>query len=54
MKLNTKELPWFNYTDLMRWDSPIAAEYNINSTPTLFLVDKDNKVIKKVNHVSDL
>lgn len=50
----TKELPWFNYTDLMRWDSPIAAEYNINSTPTLFLIDKDNKVIKKVNHVSDL
>lgn len=50
----TKELPWFNYTDLLRWDSPIATEYNITSTPTLFLVDKDNKIIKKVNHISEL
>lgn len=50
----TKDLNWYNYTDLLRWDSPIAAEYGIESTPTLFLLDKDNKLIKKINHISEL
>jgi thiol-disulfide isomerase/thioredoxin len=50
----TKDFTWYNYTDLLRWDSPIAAEYNVQSTPTLFLVDKDNKIVKKVNHISEL
>lgn len=50
----TKDLNWYNYTDLLRWDSPIAAEYGIESTPTLLLVDKDNKLIKRVNHISEL
>ncbi|GEM51618.1 hypothetical protein EB1_14080 [Empedobacter brevis NBRC 14943 = ATCC 43319] len=49
-----KELPWYNYTDLLRWDSPIAAEFGIESTPTLLLVDKDNKLIKRFNHISEL
>ncbi|MGV0925195.1 TlpA family protein disulfide reductase [Empedobacter tilapiae] len=49
-----KELPWYNYSDLLRWDSPIAAEFGINSTPTLLLIDKDNKLIKKFNHISEL
>ena len=50
----TKELPWFNYTDLMRWDSPIAASYQVEATPTIFLLDKDNKIINKVSHVNEL
>lgn len=50
----TKDLPWYNYTDLLRWDSPIAAEFGIESTPTLILVDKDNKLIKKIHHISEL
>ncbi|WP_322969072.1 TlpA disulfide reductase family protein [Faecalibacter sp. LW9] len=50
----TKELPWFNYTDLMRWDSPIAASYQVEATPTIFLLDKDNKIINKVSHINEL
>ena len=50
----TKDLQWFNYTDLMRWDSPIAASYHVESTPTIFLLDKDNKIVKKVSHVNEL
>jgi len=50
----TKDLAWYNYTDLLKWDSPIVEEFGIESTPTLLLVDKDNKLIKKFNHISEL
>ena len=50
----TKDLPWFNYTDLLRWDSPIVEKFNIESTPTLLLLDKDNKVIERVSHITEL
>ena len=50
----TKELTWYNYTDLLRWDSPIAELYNVDSTPTIFLLDKDNKIVQKVGHITDL
>lgn len=50
----TKDLSWYNYSDLLRWDSPIATEFGIESTPTLLLIDKNNKLIKKVSHISEL
>ncbi len=50
----TKDFPWYNYTELLRWDSEIAKAYGVNSTPTIFLVDKDNKLIKTVHHISEL
>lgn len=50
----TKDFSWYNYSDLLRWDSPIATEFGIESTPTLLLIDKDNKLIKKVSHISEL
>lgn len=50
----TKDFGWYNYTDLLRWDSPIAEKFNVNSTPTLFLLDKDNKIIQKVGHINEL
>lgn len=50
----TKDFGWYNYTDLLRWDSPIVDLYNIQSTPTLLLLDKDNKVIQIMSHISEL
>jgi len=50
----TKDLTWYNYSDLLKWDSPIAEAYNVQATPTIFLLDKDNKLIKKVGHISEL
>lgn len=50
----TAGLTWYNYTDLLKWDSPAVEKFGVQSTPTLFLVDKDNKLIKKVNHISEL
>ena len=50
----TKDFEWINYTELMRWDTSGVKEFGITSTPTLFLLDKDNKLIKKASHISDL
>lgn len=50
----TKDFEWVNYTELMRWDTSGVKEFGITSTPTLFLLDKDNKLIKKATHISEL
>ena len=45
---------WISYSDFLQWDSKPAIDYGISSTPTLLLVDKDNKLIKKASHISEL
>lgn len=50
----TKDFEWINYTELMRWDTTGVKEFGIASTPTLFLLDKDNKLLKKGAHISEL
>lgn len=50
----TNDFEWVNYTELMRWDTSGVKEFGITSTPTLFLLDKDNKLIKKATHISEL
>ncbi len=50
----TKDFEWISYTELMRWDTTGIKEFGIVSTPTLFLLDKDNKLIKKATHISEL
>lgn len=49
----TKDFGWYNYTDLLRWDSPIAEAFKVNSTPTLFLLDKENKIIQVASHITE-
>jgi len=50
----TKDFEWFSYSDFLQWDSKSVLDYGISSTPTLLLVDKDNKLIKKASHISEL
>ncbi len=52
---------WINCNEPGKWDSKVAKEYNVYATPTMFLVDKENKIISKpldfnqfVNAVIDL
>ena len=47
-----KDVNWYNYSDLLKWDSPIVKEFGVNRTPTFILIDKDNKVIKTGSRVS--
>lgn len=49
-----KDFDWINYTELLQWDTQGVEAFGVTSTPTLFLVDKDNKLIKKAHHISEL
>lgn len=49
-----KDFGWINYTELMKWETQGVDSYGISGTPSLFLIDKDNKLIKKADHISEL
>lgn len=49
-----KPFPWINDAELRGWNSTYADAYNINGTPTYFILDKDNKIIAKPNRVGDV
>ena len=49
-----KDTPWLNDSDLIYWDSKFAKELNITGTPTLFLVDQKNKILKITSKISDI
>ncbi len=49
-----KDLPWLNDSDLLYWDSRFVKDLNVTGTPTLFLVDKDNKILKITSKISDI
>lgn len=45
---------WINYTDLKGWDSKPAVDYSIYATPTMFLLDKQRKILARPVTASDL
>ncbi|WP_128331083.1 TlpA disulfide reductase family protein [Apibacter sp. HY039] len=49
-----KDLPWLNDSDLLYWDSKFAKKLNVTGTPTLFLVDQNNKILKISAKISDI
>ena len=38
---------WLNCSSLKGWDTQAAVDYNVYATPTMFLLDKDNKIVAK-------
>jgi len=46
--------PWINDSELRGWNSSYADTYNIHATPTYFILDANNKIISKPNHVGDV
>ncbi|MDR2122117.1 MAG: TlpA family protein disulfide reductase [Flavobacteriaceae bacterium] len=49
-----KDTSWLNDSDLLYWDSKYVKELNITGTPTLFLVDQNNKILKITAKISDI
>ena len=49
-----KDLPWINDSELKGWYSSFAETYNVHATPTYFVLDANNKIIAKPDHVGDL
>ncbi len=45
---------WPNIAQLKGWDSPIAVEYGVSSTPTFILLDKDKKILAKPGNINEL
>ena len=47
-------LTWLNCCDLKSWDSQAAIDYNVYATPTMFLLDKNKKIIAKPITLNEL
>jgi len=45
---------WHNVLGLNKWQNKIANTYNINSTPTYFVLDKNKEIIAKPNEIKDV
>ncbi|CAM3075951.1 TlpA family protein disulfide reductase [Chryseobacterium flavum] len=46
--------PWINDSELRGWNSTYVETYNIHATPTYFILDANNKIINKPEHVGDV
>ena len=45
---------WFNLCDFQEWDGEVTTEYNIYATPTLFIIDKNRKIVATPVTTNDL
>lgn len=46
--------PWINDSEGKGWYSSYGDTYNIVATPTYFVLDADNKILSKPEHVADV
>lgn len=46
--------PWINDSELKGWNSSYPETYNIHATPTYFILDANNKIVSKPDHVGDV
>lgn len=51
---NHKIGAWFNLCDFQEWDSEVATKYNIYATPTIFIIDKNRKILATPVTTNDL
>ncbi|MDA3904769.1 MAG: TlpA disulfide reductase family protein [Bacteroidales bacterium] len=45
--VNQGNYTWININDEKGWDGEIAKDYNLYATPTMFVLDKENKILAK-------
>ncbi len=45
---------WYNLCDFQEWDGKAAMDYNVFATPTLFVIDKNLKIIGKAQSFTEL
>ena len=49
-----KDLPFLSTCDFKKWESPIAKDYYVFGTPTMFLLDEKRKILLRPNSVKQL
>ncbi len=52
--VKNNHLSWLNASDLKGWNGKTSSDYFIYATPTMFLVDKDKRIIAKPFGITDL
>ena len=52
--ISTNDFEWINVRETKGWDGTVASSYSIFSTPTIFLLDKNRKIIAKPNDWKEL
>lgn len=45
---------WHHVLGLNKWENKMARTYNINSTPSYFILDKNKNIIAKPDHLKDV
>ena len=48
------KFPFISITDLKKWNSPIVKNFYVFSTPTMYLLDKNRKIILRPNSVKQM
>lgn len=63
VSLDTKQTPfltkieatgWVNYCDFKKWESPVAIDYSVFSTPTFYVLNSTNDIILKPKNVAQI
>ena len=49
-----KEAPFITYCDAKGWETQAAKDYHVFATPSYFLLDKDLKILEKIQSVEHL
>lgn len=52
--VRTNKLDWLNVADLKGWDGQSVSDYFIYATPTMFLVDRQLRLIAKPSSIEEL
>ncbi|MFA5573803.1 MAG: TlpA disulfide reductase family protein [Brumimicrobium sp.] len=52
--VETLKIPWTQVSDLMFWQSPVAADYNLQSLPFNLLLDEEGYIIAENLHGEEL
>jgi thiol-disulfide isomerase/thioredoxin len=50
----TKSLPFLSYCDTKKWDSPPVQDFYVFGTPTMFLLDRDRKILLRPTSVNQM
>lgn len=50
----TKDFPFLSYCDYKKWESPIAKNYFVFGTPTVFLLDNERKILLRPHSVQQM
>jgi thiol-disulfide isomerase/thioredoxin len=65
VSLDSKKEDWVNFagdncsnlinvSDLKGWDGKVACDFYIYATPTMFIVDKEKKIISKPTAINEI